>query len=164
MIDHGGEILILTGPPGTGKTTTATTLAALDGSVKVHLHSDDFWHYKHGAIQPYRPEAHRQNEVVISVVAKVAAGYAEGGYFVIIDGSSGLGFLKRSEPSIDRSIISCFAPRWMLRSNAAALAAATRCPIQNPSGRCISNFPRSGLWSAMSSQPKTTIRKGCYHA
>jgi len=93
-IDHRGEVLILTGTPGAGKTTTAAALAAWRGSSKVHLHSDDFWHFiKHGAIQPYLPEAHCQNEVVLNVLANVAAGYAKGGYFVIVDGIVGPWFL-----------------------------------------------------------------------
>ncbi|TKT81482.1 AAA family ATPase [Aquamicrobium sp. LC103] len=94
-MDHRGEILILTGTPGAGKTTTASALAALDGSSKVHLHADDFWHFiRHGAIQPYLPEAHHQNEVVLDVLANVAAGYAKGGYFVIVDGIVGPWFLE----------------------------------------------------------------------
>jgi hypothetical protein len=61
----------------------------------VHLHSDDFWHFiKHGAIQPYLQEAHRQNEVVLDILANVAAGYARGGYFVIVDGIIGPWFLN----------------------------------------------------------------------
>ncbi|NLS21364.1 AAA family ATPase [Rhizobium sp. P40RR-XXII] len=97
-IDHRGEILILTGTPGAGKTTTASALAALSGSSKVHLHSDDFWHFiKHGAIKPYLPEAHSQNKVVLDVLANVAATYAKGGYFVIVDGIIGPWFLAAFE-------------------------------------------------------------------
>ncbi|MGO4843265.1 AAA family ATPase, partial [Rhizobiaceae sp. 2RAB30] len=56
MIESAGEILILTGPPGSGKTTTARALAASPGSPKVHLHTDDFWHFiRNRLIQPYLP-------------------------------------------------------------------------------------------------------------
>ncbi|MCW6534100.1 AAA family ATPase [Sphingomonas lycopersici] len=93
-VDHAGEILILTGSPGAGKTTIATALTALDGSPKVHLHADEFWHFiKHGAIQPYLPEAHRQNTVVLDVLAGAAARYAADGYFVVVDGIVGPWFL-----------------------------------------------------------------------
>lgn len=94
-MNHAGEILILTGTPGSGKTTTAQALAAEPGSPKVHLHSDDFWHFiKNGAIPPYLPEAHEQNRIVVDVLAKVAAGYADGGYFVVVDGIIGPWFLQ----------------------------------------------------------------------
>lgn len=89
-----GEILILTGTPGSGKTTAATALARLPGCPKVHLHADDFWTFiKAGAIPPWRPEAHAQNATVIEVLAGAAARYAAGAYFVLVDGIVGPWFL-----------------------------------------------------------------------
>lgn len=89
-----GEILILTGTPGSGKTTAANTIARLPGSPKVHLHSDDFWAFiKAGSIPPWQVEAHDQNRVVIDVLAGAAARYAQGGYFVLVDGIIGPWFL-----------------------------------------------------------------------
>lgn len=93
-VDLAGEVLILTGSPGSGKTTTAAALANEPGAPKVHLHTDDFWHFiKNGSIPPYLPDAHRQNGIVIDILARAAEGYANGGYFVIVDGIVGPWFL-----------------------------------------------------------------------
>jgi predicted kinase len=94
MLKRNGEVLILTGPPGSGKTTVAAGLAQMPGSSKVHLHSDDFWHFiKHGAIAPYLPESDAQNRVVMNALCRTVSAYAEGGYFVILDGIIGPWFL-----------------------------------------------------------------------
>ncbi len=79
-------VLILTGPPGAGKTTTARLLAA--GTERaVHLESDSFFHFiRAGYVEPWKPESHEQNTTVMRIVAAAAAGYAEAGYFTIVDG------------------------------------------------------------------------------
>lgn len=83
-----GQVVILSGSPGCGKTTTAEALAHLGGAVpKVHIHSDDFWGYiKHGMIAPWLPESDAQNRMVMQIAAGVAARYAEAGYLVFLDG------------------------------------------------------------------------------
>ena len=58
-----GRIVIMTGPPGTGKTTVSSIVAReSDLEKSAHMHTDDFYHglYK-GAIPPYLPESQEQN-------------------------------------------------------------------------------------------------------
>ena len=79
-------VLILTGPPGAGKTTVAGILAERSDRA-VHLEADAFFRFiRAGYIEPWKEESHEQNQIVMRVVASAAAGYATAGYFTIVDG------------------------------------------------------------------------------
>lgn len=90
-----GRIVVITGTPGTGKTTTASILARESSLIKsVHMHTDDFYHYlSKGAIPPYLPESQEQNLIVIEAFLEAAKRYVRGGYDVIVDGIIGPWFL-----------------------------------------------------------------------
>jgi tRNA uridine 5-carbamoylmethylation protein Kti12 len=80
------EVLILTEPPGAGKTTVARLLTGKHEQA-VHLESDVFWHFiTRGYIEPWKPDSHEQNTMVMQIVAAAAARYARGGYFTVVDG------------------------------------------------------------------------------
>jgi len=90
-----GELIILTGPPGAGKTTVAERLAAEADRPTVHLVTDRFYGFiRAGGIAPYLPEAQHQNEVVIATIAAAAVSFADGGYDVVVDGIVGPWFLE----------------------------------------------------------------------
>ncbi|HEY6731015.1 MAG TPA: AAA family ATPase [Solirubrobacterales bacterium] len=78
--------LILTGPPGVGKTTVAGILARRDERA-VHLEADHFFHFiRSGFIDPWDPDSGKQNEMVMKTAAEAAASYATAGYATIFDG------------------------------------------------------------------------------
>ena len=74
-----GRIIVITGSPGTGKTTTASAVAKeSDLEKSVHMHTDDFYHYlSKGAIPPHLPESNEQNLVVIEAFLEAAKRYED---------------------------------------------------------------------------------------
>ncbi|KWX22774.1 AAA family ATPase [Mycolicibacterium wolinskyi] len=89
-----GEVVILTGPPGSGKTTAADIVAGAADRPTVHLTTDQFYRaIRAGYIPPFLPEAQAQNEVVIDAIVAAVAAYAGGGFDVVVDGIVGPWFL-----------------------------------------------------------------------
>ena len=81
-----GSLLLLTGSPGSGKTTVAPLVADRhDPSVCLDLD----WFFaklRRGAIEPWRPESHTQNRVVLRAAAEAVSVLADGGYFTVGEG------------------------------------------------------------------------------
>ena len=92
----GTPIVIISGPPGSGKSSVARRLAENSAYERaVHKHTDDFYQYiRKGYISTWLPEAREQNMVVLEAFTASATRYASGGYEVIVDGIIGPWFLE----------------------------------------------------------------------
>lgn len=84
-----GELLVITGPPGAGKSTVAAAVA--DQFEPSALVSGDsfFGHLRRGYISPWLPESAEQNRIVTEVAARAAGTLSTSGYTVVYDGVVG---------------------------------------------------------------------------
>lgn len=99
-----GDVVILSGPPASGKTTVADLVAGSADKPTVHLTTDEFYRaIRAGYIPPYLPEAQGQNETVIDAIVAAVEVYAEGGFDVIVDGIVGPWFLAPYRRLADRT-------------------------------------------------------------
>jgi len=87
------SLVVVTGPPGAGKSTVARALAdSFERSVLVA--GDAFFAFlARGAIAPWFPAAHGQNEVVIRAAAAATGRFVAGGFITVYDGVLGPWFL-----------------------------------------------------------------------
>jgi predicted kinase len=87
------DLIVVSGPPGAGKTTVAKALSRLFKPSAL-LAGDQFLAFiDQGYVAPWTPAAHHQNEVVIKAAAAAAGRLVSGGYAVVYDGVLGPWFL-----------------------------------------------------------------------
>ena len=88
-----GSLLVVTGPPGAGKSTVARLLADRAAGPSVLVEGDHFFGFlAAGAIEPWLPESAAQNEVVTRAAAAASGTFATG-FETVYDGVLGPWFL-----------------------------------------------------------------------
>jgi ribose 1,5-bisphosphokinase PhnN len=89
------SLILVTGPPGSGKSTVAALLARrFEPSVLVD--GDAFYGFiARGAVPPWQPDATHQNEVCTAAAGAACGRYAAGGFTVVFDGMVGPWFLPQ---------------------------------------------------------------------
>jgi predicted kinase len=96
-----GILVILTGPPGAGKSTVGRLVAA-EYDRSACIHSD--WAYTtivNGFIRQWEPESDPQNQAVIRSSIAMAARLVAGGYFTVIEGIIGPWYLDIVRDELD---------------------------------------------------------------
>ncbi len=108
-MDRVPRIVVISGPPGAGKSAVAGALAArIERSVLID--GDAFFRSVRGGwIPPWQAEADHQNGTVIRAIGAAAEQFAAGGYTAVVDGVIGpwfLGaFLDQVENPVDYLIL-----------------------------------------------------------
>ncbi len=86
-------LLILTGPPGAGKTTLAT-LVAEHFTPSVVLEADDLWaRVVRGFVEPWKKEADDQNRALVRASLGAAVRLTRSGYATVLSGHIGPWFM-----------------------------------------------------------------------
>lgn len=83
------EVVVVTGPPGSGKSTVAALVVeAFD--VAALVPGDDFFAFwTRGFVEPWLPASARQNEVILEAAGAAVGAYARGGCAVVYEGVLG---------------------------------------------------------------------------
>jgi len=93
--DGVADLIVVTGPPGSGKSTVAPLLSRMFTASAVVAGDDFFSFIDQGYLQPWTAEADQQNETVVEAAAAAAGRLSIGGYTVVYDGLLAPGFLER---------------------------------------------------------------------
>jgi cytidylate kinase len=87
------DLIVVTGPPGAGKSTVARALSRLFKPSALVAGDQFFGFIRQGYITPWTAAAHHQNEVVTQAAAAATGQLVSGGYTVVYDGVIGPWFL-----------------------------------------------------------------------
>lgn len=83
------HIVIISGPPGAGKSSVAESLCERYDRT-VHLKTDELYaSIRMGFISPWKPESDRQNHMISHATARAATAFAQDLFAVFIDGVIG---------------------------------------------------------------------------
>ena len=97
------RITVVTGAPGTGKTTFSRRLAGGDPR-GIHLVSDVFYGFPAHPVDPTRPESHDQNTAIVRSVGRAAGAFAESGWPAVLDGIFGPWFLPELRAALPEGV------------------------------------------------------------